>query len=367
MTQPQFISLDGEQIVSELIQIYEGITGRVLQPAQPERLLINAFAYRELVLRQQIQNAALQTLVSFASAPALDYLGELVGVQRLAASAASCTLRFTLIAGHGGVVIPAGTRVASQDGKVIFRTSESKDVNAGVNTADVLAFADNVGAVGNAYAAAEIIEILDPQPFIVSASNLSATSGGADAETDDELRARIKIAPEQFSTAGSVGAYQFHAKSASPAILDVAVVSATPGTVQIYPLAEGGLPTSSAILNLVAAACNAEKVRPLTDTVTVLTPTSVTYTIDVDVECYNNANVDAVQDAIEAALQTYTTERARQIGKDITISQIIGLCMVEGVYDVTVVLPAADVVVSATQVPVLSAPISVTITGLVNG
>jgi phage-related baseplate assembly protein len=367
MTQPQFLSLDGEQIVSELIQIYEGITGRVLQPAQPERLLINAFAYRELILRQQIQNAALQTLVSFASAPALDYLGELVGVQRLSASAASCTLRFTLISGHGGVVIPAGTRVASQDGKVIFRTAENADVNAGVNTSDVLAFADNIGAIGNGYAAAEIIEILDPQPFIVSASNLSVTSGGADAETDDELRARIKLAPEQFTTAGSVGAYQFHAKSASPAILDVAVTSPSPGLVNVYPLAEGGLPTSSAILNLVAAACNAERVRPLTDTVAVLTPTAVTYDVEVEIECYNTANTTVIQEQIEAALQAYCDGRTRQIGKDITRSQIIGLCMVDGVYDVTVVEPAADVVISATQVPVLDNPISVTITGLVNG
>jgi phage-related baseplate assembly protein len=367
MTEPEFIERDGEKIVSELIATYQDITGRVLQPGQPERLLINAFAYRELLLRQQIQNAALQTLVSFASAPALDYLGELVGVQRLAASPASCTLRFTLIAGHGGVVIPTGTRVASLDGKIIFRIVEAVDVNTGVNTADVLAFADTTGTAGNGYAAGEISEILDPQPFLVSAENLAATSGGSDEETDAELRDRIKLAPEQFSTAGSVGAYQFHAKSASPAILDVAVTNPTPGTVNIYPLAEGGLPTSSAILNLVAAACNAEKVRPLTDTVVVLTPTHVNYSIHVHLACYTTANTTAVIAQVTENLTNYANTRAQRIGLDIVRAQIVGLCMVDGVYNVTVVSPSADVVISATQVPTRTGSLQVQVTDIVNG
>lgn len=367
MTEPSFIDRDGEQIVADMVALYQDLTGRALQPGQPERLLINAFAYRELQLRQQIQTAALQTLVSFASAPALDYLGELVGVGRLPASAASCTIRFTLIAGHGGVVIPAGTRVASQDGKVIFRITEAVSVLAAVTTADVLAFADLLGEIGNGYAAAEITEILDPQPFLVSASNLAATSGGADAETDEELRARIKLAPEQFSTAGSVGAYQFHAKSASPAILDVAVTSPTPGTVNIYPLAEGGLPTPTAILNLVAAACNAEKVRPLTDTVVVLTPTHVNYSLHVHLTCYTTANTTQVEAQVEANLGAYAAARSQRIGLDIVRSQIIAECMVPGVYNASVVSPSADVVIGATQVPNLSGNINVQITGLADG
>ena len=367
MTEPSFIDRDGAQIIADMSQLYQDITGRVLQPAQAERLLINAFAYRELLLREQVQNAALQTLVSFASAPALDYLGELVGVARLAASASSCIIRFSLISGHGGVVIPSGIRVASEDGKVIFSTVEAADVNPGVLTADVQAFALTLGAVGNAYVPGEISEILDPQPFITGGENLDTTSGGADAETDNVLRDRIKLAPEAFSTAGSVGAYQFHAKSASPAILDVAVTSPTPGTVNIFPLAEGGLPTPVGILNLVTAACNGEKVRPLTDTVVVLTPTAITYDIEVEVECYNTANVDTVQATIQANLQAYADGRSRQIGLDITRAQVIGLCMVEGVYNVDVIEPAADVVITNTQVPTLANPISVTITGLVNG
>ena len=60
------------------------LTGRTLYPAQVERLVIDLVAYRESLTREAIQDAGKQNLVSFARAPFLDYLGELLGVRRLA-------------------------------------------------------------------------------------------------------------------------------------------------------------------------------------------------------------------------------------------------------------------------------------------
>jgi len=114
-TPPVFIENDPDAILADLVSIYQQLSGKVLQPAQIERLLLNAYAYRESLLRSQIQNAALQNLVAFASAPALDYLGELVGVVRLPSAPAVCTLEFTLVSGHTGVIIPESARVASKD------------------------------------------------------------------------------------------------------------------------------------------------------------------------------------------------------------------------------------------------------------
>src|SRR5690606_30614196 len=107
LTKPQFIDIDAAAIVNEMIADYETATGKKLAPAQAERLLINGFAYREYLLRTAINEAALQNLVAFARFPALDYLGELVGVRRLPPSKAGCLIRFTLVAGHGALVIPS--------------------------------------------------------------------------------------------------------------------------------------------------------------------------------------------------------------------------------------------------------------------
>lgn len=337
LTTPIFIERDADQIVSEMVARYEELTGKTLQPAQPERLLLNTYAYRELLLRQGIQSAALQNLVDFSSAPVLDYLGALVGVTRLAAAPAECTIRFTLVAGRANpVTIPAGTRVSSVDGLAIFRTKEAANVAVGVNTVDVEADCDTPGVFGNGYAIGQISTILDPQAFITTASNLAATAGGADEETDDHLRDRIKLAPASFSNAGSAGAYKFWAKSANANIIDVAIHQPTPGTVSIYPLMASGEVTPDEVLTAVSEACNDEKIRPLTDTVEVIAPSRGTYTLVVNLTLYNDAIQSEVVAQVTANLNAFITEKRLKLGIDIKRSQIIHEVVIDGVFDATI-------------------------------
>ena len=234
-----------------MVARYEELTGKTLQPAQPERLLLNGYAYRELLLRQGVQSAAVQNLVDFSDAPVLDYLGALLGVTRLAAAPAEASLTFTLVSGHGAVTIPVGTRVSSTDGKAVFRTKQDVNVAVGINTASVEADCDAPGVIGNGYAIGQISTILDPQAFLVSATNPAVTAGGADEETDANLRERIKLAPASFSNAGSRGAYTYWAKSANANIIDVAITQPVPGTVNIYPLMADGAVTPDAVLDSV--------------------------------------------------------------------------------------------------------------------
>ncbi len=143
---PQFIDTDPQAVLDELIADYEARTGRTLLPAQAERLLINSFAYMLSLHKSQVNDAALQNLVAFATAPALDRLGDLVGVTRLSAASAITTIEFILVNGHGGVTVPAGTRIASIDNEVIFQTDADLVVTAGINTAETSASAQDVGA-----------------------------------------------------------------------------------------------------------------------------------------------------------------------------------------------------------------------------
>ena len=350
MTAPNFLSLDGAQIVAEMVADYQSRTGRPLYPAQAEMFLINAFAYRELLIRQQMQALIQQMLVDFSSAPGLDYLGALLGVARLPASAATCTLRFTLVSGHGDVVIPAGTRVSSTDGRVTFATAQNVDVATGDTTADVEAFASSIGAAGNGYVAGDVANILDPQPFITTAENLGTTSGGADSESDESLRTRIKLAPSQFSNAGSSGAYRYWALTASPAIVDVAVTSPTPGEVDVFPLMADGSTTPTPILDLVASILNDEKIRPLTDTVVVLSPTVVDYDIEVELVAYTDADVVQLQADVAATLAEYAAKKQRLLGQDIVFNQLIAASTTPLVYNPTVIQPAGDIEIAPTEV-----------------
>ncbi len=95
--------LDPNLILADMIAEFEAASGRTLQPAQVERLLINLYAYRESLVRNAIQYAAEQNLLAFASFPMLDYLGQLLSVTRLASQPAVTTLQFTLT---GALTVP---------------------------------------------------------------------------------------------------------------------------------------------------------------------------------------------------------------------------------------------------------------------
>lgn len=344
LTKIQFIHQDAALIIREMQADLEARLNRQIAPADVEMLLINAFAYRETLVRTGINEAARQNLVAFSRGAALEYLGELVGVSRQPASSAACIIEFGLVTGHPAIVIPAGLRVQTLDGNIIFQTLDEIIVAEGINTVTTRAEATTTGANGNDYTANQVSILLDPIAFVSTAQNTTTTGGGADQETDDTLRERIKLAPASFSVAGPTDAYKFFAKSANPAIVDVAVTSPVPGEVHIFPLmTDGEMPVQS-VLDEVLAICNGEKVRPLTDTVIVSEPTTVEYSIVVNLTLLTTAVAGAVKSQVENDLNTFKESRKNRLGLDVVRSKISSLCMIAGVYDVDVASPSASIV-----------------------
>jgi phage-related baseplate assembly protein len=354
-TEPNFIDRDVNTIIDEMIAWYETETNKKLQPGSPERLLINMFAYREAQIRSQIQSASVQMLVSFSKAPILDFLAELVGVTRLSAAPAICTIQLNFVATHSAITIPAGMRIQTQDGKVIFELTESVDVDANQVTATAEAVCQTSGVIGNGYPIGQVSVILDPQPFLQSASNTNVTAAGSDIETDEQLRGRIKLATSTFSVAGPSGAYIYWAKSASASIIDVAVVNPVPGTVNVYPLIAGATATPVEILNAVQDILNDEKIRPLSDTVVVISPTAQNYTLTVELTLFPDAVVDDTRAKVQAVLERFTQTTQKKLGKNITKAKLTALCMqgdeIDTINEVySVAFPGfSDVMVSPTQ------------------
>lgn len=350
LEKPRFIETDVRLVLDECIAEYERLTGRPLYPAQSERLLINLIAYREHLVRVGIQEAAEQNLVAFARAPMLDYLGELVGVTRLPAQPARCILRFSLDApAVSPLLIPAGTGVYSNDGKHLFTTEADRTIEAGAVSADVAAVSVEAGDAANGLQPGNVSLLADDvTDEALSVRNLGMTVGGADEESDDHLRERIMLAPETFSVAGSELAYRYHVLSASASVVDVGVLSPTPGVVELYPLTETGIP-DTATLALVKATVGSEKVRPLTDQVAVLAPERVPYALSVTLTLYKNADADAVKKRAQAGLAAHAEALRADLGRDVVRSQFIDAALVSGVYDVEIIAPAADVVLTRKQ------------------
>jgi len=338
-------------ILADMISAFESASGRVLQPAQVERLLIDLYAYRESLVRNAIQYAGQQNLLAFAIFPMIDYLGSLVGVTRLQAQPATTTIEFTLSNPLTiNVTIAAGTSVGSGDGQVVFATNADVVISAGSTSANANATATVAGMAGNGFLAGQISVLLNPSALISSASNTSTSSGGSAPETDDHLRTRIQAAPNQFSSAGPAGAYRFFALGVDPSIIDVQVVSPAPGTVNVYvltgpvavqPVAAPNATgiAGSALLSSVQAALTADTVRPLTDTVVTSSVTEIDYQINATITLYSDVDPTQTMGAAATAIQQFAIELASEIQRDIVPSQIITALSVAGVYEVTLSAP----------------------------
>ena len=359
---PSFVDRSPDLIMAEVKAQMEELLGRELHPAQFEQLVLQIICYREILLLERFNAGMAQLLYQFSQAPILDYVAALVAVERLPAAEAGCMVRFTLVGGHGAVMLPGGTRVATSGG-VIFETGEDIEIDPFALEIETLVTAQEGGSAANGIAVGDVNVILDPQAWISGVENITVSGGGSDIENDESLRERIRLAPHQYSTAGSRQSYLFHAKSASPAIIDVAVWSDVPGTVCIAPLLESG--EYAQVLDDIFKVCSAETVRPLTDTVIVSEPTEVHYSLWVLVEVYEGASWFDVEVRLLEALKEFTDGKARRLGQDIVLSQIISVCRIAEVYDVRIVTPdpiEGNIIVEFDEVPICDG-INVTITG----
>ncbi|WP_165009741.1 baseplate assembly protein [Neisseria yangbaofengii] len=332
---------DLAKVLAETIADYEQRSGKTLQPAHIERLLINTYAYRETLVRQALNEAYRQQHPRFATGLMLDLCGDDVNTPRLEASAARCTIRFqAALSGVQTAYIPVGTQVAA--GEVVFATTEAAELSATRRQADLQAVCTQSGTAGNGWSAGQISNLLTAfsDGLKVKAANISVPAGGADTESDDAYRERILLAPESFSVAGPVGAYEYFARRVNPTICDVHVdnkktASGEPigGQVQVTVLTKNGLP-SEELLREVGKALSHERVRPLCDTVTVSAPTAVDYALDAELVLFTGINPAEAVAAAEEAWATYEAGRREQLGKDIVPLDIQTALKVAGVYDV---------------------------------
>lgn len=242
---------------------------RTLQlESEPLTKLIEESAYREVMWRQRVNEAALANMLAYATGGDLDNLGANYNVERL-------------------VIAPADTTV------------------------------------------------IPPLAAVL--------------ESDNDFRVRIQQAFEGLSVAGSVGAYQFHGRSADGRVADVSVISPTPACVTVSVLSrEGNGTASEELIQRVNLALNAEDVRPIADCVTVQSAEIVPYQIVAELYLYPGPEVEPVREAAEAKLKTYITAQHR-LGRDIRKSAIYAALHVEGVQRVELAQPVADIVLDETQ------------------
>jgi phage-related baseplate assembly protein len=162
-------------------------------------------------------------------------------------------------------------------------------------------------------------------------------------ESDDRLRTRIQLAPQAFSVAGPVGAYEFNVMLAAPTVTSVGIVSPYPGQVYVYPMVSTGDGTPSPdVLNAIRLQLLADDVRPLTDQVTVM-PAKMQY-VDVNVVLVakRGPDVGVLMSMAKTALQAYADAR-HTVGAGFYLSGLYQAAQLPGVEHVIIVSPTQDI------------------------
>ncbi len=325
----------------------------------------------------QIDAAAKQNLLPFASNGFLQALGAIYGPRAipLAASGSTATLQFTLALALASVAdIPAGTQVASADASgLVFATDIDLQIPIGQTTGTVSATCVTVGIIGNGLPPNTLTTLLNFNAvFTVSVTNIETTLGGADVEDQSSGGAyaqRIFKVTDSYSNAGSYGAYTFFSLSADPSISDVSVSGPedglAPGNVLVTVLVQGGTIPNQAILDKVFAAINPANIRDLCAFVTVAAPSPVSFSINVSyyIESALANNATNIQANVNTAVGTFVTNVTSQLATNIDPSLLIEGMVLAGAIRVTVISPVFTPVIKS-QVAVLSGIPSVVYSGL---
>lgn len=202
-------------------------------------------------------------------------------------------------------------------------------------------------------------------------------------ESDADFRRRLVLAPEGYSVAGPPGAYIFHALSASSDVLDAAVDSpepddireivmdvlaahgasgplvaamtaaldaaSWPGEVFVTVLSRDGDGEADAdLLEVVADRLNGDGIRPLTDSVSVQSAEIVDFAIEATITYLVGPDRAIVLAEAQSRLTTHLAS-IRRLGRDVTRAGIIAALHVEGVQNIALTAPAADIVLTRAQ------------------
>ena len=338
-----FVNIDPSVIVPQMVQTVEQYLGVLLNAGDQRRELLQGLGYAFTTAYQDIEATGEVNLLEYSYGQYLDALGDLMGVTRLPADYADCTVQFNLSGVQSQAVqVPQGTRV-TPDGTLFFATTQLLTIPSGQTSGTVTCQATEPGAQYNGFLPGQINMLVDGVTYVATVSNTTESGGGADVETDADYRQRIRMAPLSFSTAGPSGAYEYFAMSADPSVGDVYVTRLSPGVVGIYVVKTGGVipETGDPIVQAVLTACSDKTRRPLTDNVQVLPAVAENTTISAQywISEENQAQAASIQAAVTQAVADYTSWQTEQIGRAINPDELRKRMLNAGADRITLTAP----------------------------
>ncbi|WP_312071812.1 baseplate J/gp47 family protein [Anaerotignum propionicum] len=331
-----------EEMLADYVQEMKALTGESQEIPQgdPVRLVLNSVALALYQAMQYVDRAGKMNLLKYSYGNFLDNVGALKKLARKEPSFATVTLRFSMDSARGQATsISGGTRVATQKG-LYFMTDQYAEIPAGETAISVKGTALEAGMGSNEIPIGVITEIVDPIPYIKSVTNITVSEGGAEMESDAAFTERIYNSPSGYSTAGATEAYEYHAKDYHTNVSDVKAYSPSENQVVIvFLMNDGRLPTETERAGMLDH-LSKDKIRPLTDHVTVSPPQEKEYNVSLNyfINRSDQGQAVAIQTAVAQAVEGYLKWQ-RKLGRDINPSELIKRVIIAGAKRVELTTP----------------------------
>ena len=343
------MSKTANEIYEEMAAMYTKESGLALHEGGDMALRLRAASVQLESLWDQQAWLQRQCFPQTAAGEHLDYHAEMRALKRLSASRAKGSVTFRLgDALAAETVISAGSLCLTADGISVL-TLEDGRIPAGETEVTVAAEVTSAGSKGN-LPAGSIVTMAAYPTGVVECTNAEAFAGGADAESDEELRHRILTSYKRLPNGANAAWYESR-------VLDMDGVAAAYviprargiGTVDITIAAEDGVP-SAELLEAVQSRLNEQ--REICVDIKVMAPEERKVDITLSVAAEKNADIEAVHANVESALRRFFS--GDLMGRGVLLAQLAATVYgVDGVENYAFSLPAADIAAAEMVLPTL--------------
>lgn len=319
------IDSDSGKIFEEAKEIYKEVTGEELILTSEDSYILSTVSALLGNIKAEMNEVALQNYLPFATGKRLDLKGVLFGDKgkRLGENQARTTIRCHLSTKvERDVLIAKGTRFIYKT--LVFISEEIGIVKKGSIFVDVPVVCETSGDVGEILVG-EIKEIVDRYDYFGSCENITAVTGGADIESDENFRKRLSEIPESFTSAGSEGAYKFWTKKASSLVTDVVIQTPSANILDIFVCNNQKL-LSAEEKEKIKKYLMQPNLKALNDVLNIKDPKIHNYTINIGYYLYVDSvfSKEKIEEELREKLTTYTQNL--RIGNSINLQDIISTC-----------------------------------------
>lgn len=282
-----------------------------------------------------IEYASRQIFVDTADSEHLDRHAAIFGMSRKAATKASGTIKFSWADSATPVDVPIGSVLSESTSQQQYQTTSSPSSDGTTAVTALVA-----GSAGN-LEAGDVLTLISPVEGVMSEAVVAGLSGGADAEDDEALRARVLARQQEPPHGGSKSDYVQWA-------LEVAGVTRAwcypledgDGTVTIRFVCDDLDPISPSEEMVKKVQDYIDEVRPVTADVTVTGPSLKP--VDIEISTLT-PDTSAVRAAVQAELGSLFKEES-QPGGIVYLSHIrAAISAASGEVDHELISPSANV------------------------